>query len=519
MQQGETIMGFNIGLEAVNYNVKSKFSTELIDLFQEVIDVRKSLKEKSTSLSQIVSDITKYFLQVTAPKMTKCIQQHTGIPVSKLFVSKSFSTMYACTVDFGGDKGFNMYTTIQQYSGLELSEMDKEYIASLKQKPLTPEDLAKLTKSFDARTGKMNISKIAGKNISFILYFDYCSAFLAKETGHKDCEYMEASEIAAIVLHEVGHMLTLFEHASDLYFKAEFFNNTMVNYIKNTDNKVDVIRFGLSFLEKQFPDKKKAVDALSAKVDEHVRNTKDDARLPTFLSLLYIAVASILTLLAILLILPFRLLWGLLSPMTFNIEDAKKLSDYAFLKKQYKYCEQIADEFVSRHGLSGPLGSGLQKIFDSCQVAGLTIINKNSSLAWHAAKVPYILNTLFYGDLTSGGGLYDREADRIHRAMIDLIGVFKDSTLPPEAIKFYTDDYERCKEVIESYNRKRKFTEVMYAANEFINYLLETPIDSLFTGRFLREYNNLHNKAEQLIANPMFYHSAKLRQLISTMKG
>lgn len=513
-------MSINLGLEAVNYNVDSKFSKELIEIFQDVINLRKQLKEKQLSMREGVTAITKHFLQVSAPQLTKCIQKHTGIPVSKLYLSKAFSMMFACTVDFGGDKGINMYTTIQQYSGLELSEMEKEYFQSLKIKQFTNEELAKLTEAFDVRTGKMNITKLAGANISFILYFDYNSAFLAKETGHMNCEYMTAEEIAAITLHEVGHMLTMFEHAADTYFKAVFYNNNIMNFLNTSKSKYDIIMFGLSYLEKQFPSQKNAIDALRTKTDEYKELAKGstNAAMPVFVSMLYVAIVTLLTLMLCSIMLPLRLFGSILKPITFNIEDNKKLSDYAALKKQCKYCEQLADEFVSRHGLSGPLGSGLQKIFTWCSITGIGTINKNSSLAWNAAKIPFIICTMFYGDLTDGGGSYDREYDRTHRAMVNLIGAFKDSDLPLEAIKFYTDDYERCKEVLQSYKKSRKLTEVMQAINNFVRYLLETPLDSIFTGRFLREYDKLHDKAEYLTTNSMFYHASKLKQIAAKLR-
>jgi len=511
-------MSFSLGLEAMNYTTNSEFSKDLISMFEEVIDYRKKVKETAMSLTKVVTEVERFFLKVTAPKLFTAIRKHTGVPLGKLYVSKSFSAMFACTVDIGGDKGQNMYTTIQRYCGIELDEYEKEYVQKhSKHRQLYDDELEKLAASFDKRTGKMAINKIAGKDIKFILFFDYNAAFLAQETGHVNLPYLEADEITAIVLHEIGHMMTMFEHAAEAYFKAVFRNNNILNLVKS-GNKFEVIDEGLKYLSKRFPTKKDMFDALSAKIESDRKAYSATGGMSTFGSLLYVAVVTIFSLIAGVVALPFRVLFNMVEPMLETLESNQKLSDYAVLRKQYKYCEQLADEFVSRHGLSGKLASGLGKLFTWCEVTGLGMINRNSSLAWAAAKIPFILTTMFYGDVTDGGGDYDRGYDRVTRAMMHLIDVFKNSDMPKEAIEFYLQDYEHCREVVNSYNKNRKLVEIMNVLGGMINYLLRTPVELMFTGRFLSEYNKLHNKAETLVANVMFYHATKLKQLSSKIK-
>lgn len=501
--------------EAISFQPKSKFAKELVEIFQDVIDIRQKVKETELSPLKITKAVEKVFFSSMASKMVNCIQKHTGIPVGTLYISETFSACFACCVDFDGDEGLNMYTTIQRYSGLELDEFEKEYVRSKQNKVIDEKEIAKLASNFDVRTGKMNISKLNGKAIKLLLFFDYNAAFLVKETAHVKCEYMTAEEIAAIVLHEVGHMMTLFEHAADAYFKAVYFNNNFIhNFIKKT-GKYEMIEYGLNFLENRFPSKKQAVDALRANVDKYKRDSaKSVESLPVFVSLLYTAIVTMMILLGAIISLPFRVLGGLIMPMIETLENTNKLSDYAHLRKQYKYCEQLADEFVSRHGLSHGLSSGLQKLFTWMELTGLGTVAKNSSLVWSAGKIPYILLTFFYGDLTDGGGLYDREYDRITRAMNNTLTVFRNEGLPKDVIDFYIRDYEMCKESVRQYRTKNKFRENMNAIQNLMEYLLATPVESIFTGRFLSEYNKLHNTAEQLIANSMGYHAAKLQQLL-----
>ena len=511
-------MGFNTGLEAIDFQHKSKLAQELIDVFQSAIDVRQKVKETTTSAVKIAYEVEHHFFKITAPSLAAIILKHTGIPVGKLYVSKTFSIMFACTVDFDKDEGLNMYTTIQRYCGLEIDSFVEEYIASKKDKMISPDEIAKLAVNLDTKTGKMAINKLAGKDIKFLLFFDYNAAFLAKESAHVKCEYMTAEEIAAIVLHEVGHMITMFEHASDAYFRANVYNKVMINGFIKKAGKFDLIYYGLDFLDSKFPAKKQAIDALRAKVKTHEKNyTGDQTKsVPVFISLLYSLFYSMLVLICSLLFAPFRL-FEVLSPMITTLENNTKLSDYATLKKQDKYCEQLADEFVSRHGMAAGLNSGLQKIFTWVEVTGLgSMVAHNSSLAWTTAKIPFFILTMFYGDLSSGGGSYDREYDRIVRAMNNMLTVFKSEDMSKEALDFYINDYEMCKATIANYNKHRRLTEAMYVVHNSISYLLTTPLDLIFTGRFLSEYNKLHDKAEMLIANSIGYHSAKLKQLISS---
>lgn len=508
-------MGFNIGIEAIDFQHKSKLAQDLINLFQDAIDVRQKVKETTTSAVKIASEVENHFFKITAPSLASIILKHTGIPVGKIYVSRTFSMMFACTVDFNKDEGLNMYTTIQRYSGLELDPFVEEYINSKQGKMIKPEDIAKLTANLDTKTGKMSINKLAGKDIKFLLYFDYNSAFLAKESGHVKCEYMTAEEIAAIVLHEIGHMITMFEHASDAYFRANVYNKVMINGFIKKAGKFELIEYGLNYLESKFPTKKQTIDALRVKVGEAKKNYsgQQTKSLPVFISLLYSLIYTLLTLICSLLFTPFRLL-EMLSPMITTLENNTKLSDYAVLRKQDKYCEQLADEFVSRHGMAAGLSSGLQKIFSWCEVTGIGSIAHGSSLAWAAAKAPFFILTMFYGDLTDGGGSYDREYDRIVRAMNNMLAVFKSENMPKEAIDFYINDYEMCKATIANYNKHRRLTEIMHTIHGGISYILTTPLDLMFTGRFLSEYNKLHDRAEMLIANSFGYHSAKLKQMV-----
>ena len=94
-------------------------------------------------------------------------------------------------------------------------------------------------------------------------------AFLAKESGHVKCEYMTAEEIAAIVLHEIGHMITMFEHASDAYFRANVYNKVMINGFIKKAGKFELIEYGLNyFLRVSFQQRKQTIDALRVKVSE-----------------------------------------------------------------------------------------------------------------------------------------------------------------------------------------------------------------------------------------------------------
>lgn len=514
-------MRINTGLEAIDFQVKSPLATELVAIFQDVINFKAKLT--NYDLVKKAKLVEEYCIAVALPKVCVTIKKNTGIPVAKIFVSRRFSAMFACCVDFGKDKGLNMYTTIQRYSGIELNELEKEYISSLKVKRLTAKDLDKMAASFDRKTGKMSIDKIAGLDISFILYFDYNAAFLVKETAHVKCEEMTAEEITAIVLHEIGHMMTMFEHAGDAYFKAAVNADIRVkHFFKDKKNRDEVLEYGFNFLEKYFPSKKDAVLALKNKCKEKKAAVgaqgKQVYSMGTFTSMVYIAFVSMFTLLGCLYFLPFDILFKIINPMLETLENHTKLSDYANLRKQYKYCEQLADEFASRHGMSAPLASGLHKLFQWSEVIGLGTVSHWSSLVWTAAKIPFVIYTIFCGDTSSGGGLYDRGYDRVVRAMNNALAIFKSENLPKEALDFYIKDYEETLAIVKQYNDKRKLQEAFHAVQNLSEYLLETPIHLLFTGRFLDEYNKLHNNTEFLLHNTMFYHAAKLKELLERVK-
>lgn len=98
-------MGFNTGIEAIDFQHKSKFAQDLVILFQDAIDVRQKVKETTTSAVKIASEVENHFFKITAPTLAFLILKHTGIPVGKIYISRTFSMMFACTVDFNKDEG------------------------------------------------------------------------------------------------------------------------------------------------------------------------------------------------------------------------------------------------------------------------------------------------------------------------------------------------------------------------------------------------------------------------------
>lgn len=512
-------MAFLSGLEAINYQINSPFAKEMITIFQDTIDYRQKIKQKTSTATEVVDAVEKYFFKVTGQKLAACIKKHSGIPVKHIYVSERFSMCYACCVDFGSDEGLNMYTTIQRYSGIEISDIEKEMYNITSSNTFSSAELEKLSNKFNIKTGKMDLTKLAGKDISLLLYFDYNSAFLAQETGHVLCEPMTAEEITAIVLHEVGHMLTMFEHASEAYFKSVFYSNVSYNTVKKIANKFDAILYGLDYLSYKFPSKKDNLNALRLKVESHKKTYLSNSAntIPVFITLLYSAILLIFFAHCSICMIPVELLIKIFTPLGVEIDAMFLNGDYYALRKQYKYCEQLADEYVSRHGLSSSLITALSKIFKWCEITALGYIDHNSALAWNVSKIVFIATTLFFGDHTDGGGDYDRQYDRATRSMNNLIGIFKNSNLSKSALDFYIKDYENCRIAIDKYKKGSRAVEIIHTIHLILDYICGTPLESMMSGKFFREYNNLYEKAEYLTTNSLFFHQAKLRQLKDTI--
>ena len=195
-------------------------------------------------------------------------------------------------------------------------------------------------------------------------------------------------------------------------------------------------------------------------------------------------------------------------------QNYNKKSDYYGFHNQARMCEQIADEFVARHGVSRGLIGGLEKLREWSSVSGLGGIynSRTSTLMYYANRMSWFALVAMAGDYSNGPwDTYDHVAERYTRAMQNTVGNLKNANIPEEMLGYFLSDYELCRMTLDNMATSTKF---MVTANNIldgISYFLSAPVNLIFSGRFVEEYTKLFETTEKLRNNSIYYQAAKLK--------
>jgi hypothetical protein len=497
--------------EVIDFRTNTAFASELTNIFQECIEKRESIQDIKTRVKEVPS----FFVKTSVPKLNAAIKKYTGITCDKIVVSKSLNLGYACLMTFGDTNGIRAWDVVQRYSG-QTSDMNRQMLSWYNVKPITAAEMDRVAESLDRETGLFSVTKVSEKiNCTMTMYFDPYASFLMKEAGHANYEYMLAPEITAVVLHEIGHMISTMAHAADRCFRIQAYNRCLEYFTQNATVQ-EKAKF-LKSVAKDLPDKTLNEKAIKA-IDEC---TAVDAHSPQgswILNAFSIFINALIVLLSIatLPVVAFsKTLEGFLGEM-FDVRNTKfgpdgKLSDMGPSNKGMRVCEQFADEYVAKHGMSNYQISALRKIFE---VASHNMIDARAgAIAYAASKIPFLVSILHFGDPTDGGGLYDGQYNRGVHIMNETLKAFKSSNMDSDMVAFFIEDYERCKKELTNRPLQVKYQNAMKMFYDAWRYLAGTLPAMLFTGRFNREYEILINKIETLTANSLFYRAAKLDQL------
>lgn len=496
-------------LEAIDFQRSSPLAKGLIDIFQDIINYRNNI---NTSIPDRVKETIAYTKKVLYPRFSKLVKETTGLNCQKIVLSKGISFGYACVMDVGDKYGWNAQAFIDSYSGTGMQEYYKWIIKQYDFRCTTTKDIQNLVNSLRKDTGIFSVDKLYdGRKVSFTLYFDPFASFLIQEVGHNKCKPFTAAEIAAIVLHEIGHMHSMLEHALDGCMRMsvvmtayEYFNQHAT-----VEEKANLVK-ELSAIN-NVPD---AVD----KTDDLLNGRKDSVGAHV-LDGFGILISAILDA-AMLATIPLAILGQLFSyagdaSTLIALNTSKnKLSDQAVSVHNFKLCERLADQFVVRHGLGSYLVSSLNKLeYNLASGAGVTIFAKNSSVAWNVAKISYFITTLLNGDMYHMEE-HDEMPMRGKLVLQETIKVFKQN-LPPDMLAYYIEDYERTKAALDNRSTTLRIAEGITNFTKLLRYLVETPAGLILSGRFPREYEQLIYKTKQLVDNKLYFRAAKLAQLLN----
>lgn len=486
----------------------SPFAQELASIFQECIDYRETIP----TLTERITKVKDYFIKVSIPKLKKCVYKHTNIPLVDVHVSDYPDIGYACIMQMGDKEGLTSMTIIDRYCGQVSDPYMLDYMKNKKVTPRTADEFQKIADSVNRKEAIIkNTALPDGYKCAMVLYFDPYSAFLVKESMSVHCEYMSAYELTGIVLHEVGHMFTTLAHSADKCFRIQVYNNA-ADYFMNNASTREKLKFLKNNAKKYVKDKKQ-LDKYNQIIGEctAILDSKDhdDAHWTAFLVVSTVQV-MLYTLIGILesLIPRITILGITFGSIYRTIQDnnewnPKKHSDMFRLPKAMAYCEQLADEFVIRHGIGPYHVNALNKIFKYNESVGFAF-SRTSVIQYYTSKMLICWGVLFGVIDTSGDGFYDSIADRTDRILEQMNTIFKNPDISPKLAKCLLEDYYATKRNAKNTPNLQSVEEFRKNLSKIHEYIVGSFLAILRSGRFPAEYVALYKKLETLQANKLY---------------
>lgn len=527
------------GLEAIMFQSQSSLGKALTAVFQDAIDYRNNLKFNENDLDirkKRIEKVFRYVTLTTIPKFTAVVKKETNLDIVKVEVSGTSGITGMFAVNLSMDDEDSATDVINMQVGKVVTP--KSYRDSLK-------EMQDMYTVFDTTTGKLNSTTYGSNNrkISCIMYMDAMTAFLLHDfIPERLAEPLLAEELAAIYIHEIGHVLTMVERSNHFYRVLDRETKHMIPVLENTDPKTavnDFLELGMPTLhkaaeQKQIDPKLVKVVEQSLRTAKYLLDNESGSKMTMVGELIFYIVKSILLVVGYFKAFTRAQIYILSTlyritqefshmssvPFTEHIYGGLqgKRSDVVDTKHNMYQLERMADEFVSRHGYGGYVASGLNKIgiiFENAQLLGgavwSTRLRKSKLFCHYVQFITILLSVVKILKIEHPS--YENDINRARRLIQNAHAGFKND-LPPHTLNAYLADYARLEKILGKIEKSMSYKvyETLY------KYLLqfvypESVAAMVLTGRFTNDYEKLQNQVEDIINNKLYYTSAKFKQL------
>ncbi len=534
------------GMEAIDFQMSSKLGKRLTDLFQTVIDYRENLDYGAMTNAQDqrtfrLKEVDYFFKSKCADKFKKIVEEETGVAIDKLYCfggDTEITGMFAVDLSFGNEEA--AADILGNMSGTSTGSYGAKEVV---------EDMMSMADHMDLKHGRVT-SKTYGthKKRRYLIpamYFDINCAFNAHDfVPIKTAEALTAREIAAIMMHEIGHAMSTIEHASDCFCTVD----RITNYTRNLQSEVEIRDFLNQFVDRLIPHCTKILKSLDIKGPEvkSINKTfdtlfsaskamrqfvseeqRDESIFRTLGSML---INGFIAWIKVLCGIFWNLVFWISIPMYWTYEIARimyadtnsaggKAGDLKTTTNNMFLIERWADEFVSRQGFGDDLASALNKIQDIFKMTAMygtvTSARVRNWALWYylMAMCVWISDKtwmMFYFEPLG----YENQYQRIVRIKQNTYAAFKDPKMDGRVRDHYLHVAERLE--IEAkkaktlsdtslskalYNIGRNFTSPV----RWFQLLKNTNLD--------RDISILFDRIDDLKNNKLYYISSKLASI------
>lgn len=516
------------GMEAINFLAGSTLAKNLTKVFQKAIDYRDSMQFETTEYDKIRNErifkMYKYLRETFIPEFITVVRNDTNLEITKVIMTGTNSLTGFFAVNLAFDNEQDAMTMLGMQTG---QDTPPPYFKD------TLKEMITMCDQFDVRTGKLKSSKYGkdGKRrIQCKLYMDAMMAFLLHDfIPTRVSPPFSAEELASIYLHEIGHVLTVVERSGDLYQTVRRHTDHLKQVLKNTDKKQalkDFVEIGVPTLTKMIKDKKidpklgevglKALESATYLLEKETSSLPAAVVDVIFRFVFHVIFINYYLIIHAAIAMHFEYFFIGLAKEFAWIKEGKKTTDMPKTEHSLYQLEQMADEFVSRHGMGSHLASALNKL-DNIFLATFMSQTESTLLRKSGAYYAYTVFAVFMFRIL-GGTLgpsynYEDQYGRLKRLIQNSHAVFKNN-LDKKMLDEYIVEYERLSREVDVIKKSfsHKATDTIY------KYLLQyaqpsTVLAALLTGRLVHDYEKQQNLIEDLINNQHYYLSAKFRQL------
>lgn len=522
---------FDYALEAMQAQVRSKFGQELDKLWQKVIDYRDSELIDEPNYKIRYRKILDFFHQNVAKQFMDLVWKYTGLWIQKTVYTELWECGF-CTAIYMNRPG----TARSQAGEFQIENMlnggfTGRYWNAMIPEEFSVEQLVKLATSYDKIKGiikpdqKEEIRKMVMCQIGFDIRTGFLiEDFLPRNSGIKN---FTAQEITALVLHELGHTLTLVEHAADMCaLQSSYSYLTSAFKAKHGGSVDEAIKVG-EFLTKAAKDKKlpevsKQMAELTIKLEKNIRDAGSNADIEVKRKLIGGFFEVAFGLISDLFIVPAQMVFGSDTTTRFDPNEQKnKLADLPLNHRILTWQERKADEYAFTHGYGQEIVTSLDtlnRLFSRLgktpeQIAKINEIDKlGKGIGFFdslkiALYVPMCYNS--YGNL-----IYPLGIDRFKELLTLSIQQLKANGADPEYIEKYVANIDTMLEKIKKPDQYDAAICRMIKRYQLFIELCSIPslLSWLLNGRVKRELEVLLDDIQKLSGNLIAYYGIKLQQ-------
>ncbi len=528
--------------EAINFQPNSQFPKELVRLFQQVFDKVKQYEEEHTTKSaDEIFQKHKYLKDVIEKEvgtdLLKCIEKYTGFKVREI------TSCLPENLNSTFDVHVQIHNTTESFEELcETISASSGYgkpSTSIGESKIIKE-ITDINRSLDKVKG--TISRGSKWNVTINIPV---GLFVVKDILNlkaDECQ-MSAENMAAVLLHEIGHIFAWVECLGDIAYMCYYGNNILrdINAAFDTNPSV-AIDDSVKFINDALPNVKNAAHLklfqnatkILNRIKMKIEDTTDEERSGTYkFNVLKFVASQIVTIvigiivLSTVIIFPRQPIQELFRLMAL---PSNELSHDYVTEKNTNMFERLADEFVSRYGMSKALNDGLirlHKLIRNVQLSGysIPIYNKTirdfmviRALVFLTAMPFNIYNYLARiknDGLISG---YEHDYTRLYRNINNMHDLLKNNKLDRKIRDELLHDIEEMTDQL----KRVKHKVTLNLLEKILKFILSFG-DNIISGtRYIfgsahadKDFLNLFEHLDDLLSNKSYYYSAKFTQLLN----